>query len=362
MAKNKDEKYRKQKNEIPSEEAAPDYLEMIDLDAKEDMEEQEEGFSFNVFHLIFLGLLVLIVLLLVKQFGKLGTFVDIRSVGTVDEVEEENFDNIMPLLDEQGYLVHQDVDTILLFGNDPFADDRGSSSSLPALIEQKTGAKVINCAISGSYQSAEELLFDPVNHPKDAYIPYWMIVNTMDGSTNDFPEEAAATLGDAASPDARIAYDNLLAADLDDVDVCILFYDESDYFADRPIHYDNDYQDLTAFVGSMGATVTILRVYHPQIRFIVVSPTYAYYPEPDGSFSDAELRSNSYGKPSDYALWEYSVCADRLGVSFLDAYFNLVNCNNASDYLTDHIHLNQQGREIIAERIKYFIDYYDKEE
>ncbi|MCR5427160.1 MAG: SGNH/GDSL hydrolase family protein [Lachnospiraceae bacterium] len=353
-----DQKDRNKKNQT-TEENLPEGLDMIDLEGETEAE-AEPLRHFNVFHLIFLALFVLIVGGIVIRIRQTGSFVDLRSVitGEEEEVAADTFDNIMPLLDANGYLVKQEVDTILLFGNSPFADDRDSEDGLANLIAKKTGARVINCAVTGSYQAATEERVYPKENSMDAFIPYWIIMNALDGTTAQFPAEVEEALGDAAPPDGQLAYDNLMSVDLNEVDVCVIFYDLTDYFLDRPIHYDNDFQNPTSYVGSLGDTVVLLRVYYPNIRFIVMGPTYAYYVEEDGSYSDAELRSNSYGKPSDYALWEYSVSADRLGVSYVDNYFHSINCNNASEYLTDNIHINQKGRELLADRLVYFINYY----
>jgi hypothetical protein len=68
------------------------------------------------------------------------------------EFGEGSYDVILPLMDENGFAVKQDVKKILVFGNDPFANIPDSGSSMAAMLARKTGADVINCAVSGSLQ------------------------------------------------------------------------------------------------------------------------------------------------------------------------------------------------------------------
>ncbi len=44
------------------------------------------------------------------------------------------------------------------------------------------------------------------------------------------------------------------------------------------------------------------------------------------------------------------------GVSIVDNYYGTVNEDNYEKYLSDHMHLNDEGREVLAERISYIIN------
>ena len=48
-----------------------------------------------------------------------------------------------------------------------------------------------------------------------------------------------------------------------------------------------------------------------------------------------------------------------IGISYVDNFYGTVNVNNASDYLIDNLHLNMDGRQKVAERFVYALQYYD---
>ncbi len=71
---------------------------------------------------------------------------------------EDNYDTILPLMDADNnpvYKQYGEGDTILFFGNAPFADDRDSADNLVNMIQEMTGITAYNCSISGSYLAAE---------------------------------------------------------------------------------------------------------------------------------------------------------------------------------------------------------------
>ena len=47
------------------------------------------------------------------------------------------------------------------------------------------------------------------------------------------------------------------------------------------------------------------------------------------------------------------------GVTFVDNLYGTVNALNADSYLLDNINLNVKGREKLAERFVYALEYYD---
>ena len=59
-------------------------------------------------------------------------------------------DMIVPLRDEDGNAIKQDVKKILVLGSDSFAADRTSDQGMAALLAKQTGAEVVNLAITGS--------------------------------------------------------------------------------------------------------------------------------------------------------------------------------------------------------------------
>ena len=60
------------------------------------------------------------------------------------------------------------------------------------------------------------------------------------------------------------------------------------------------------------------------------------------------------GTLSHYLQLQLDVCMD-YGVSFIDNYYGTINEDNYHDYMYDYIHLNDEGRRLVASRISRVI-------
>lgn len=80
--------------------------------------------------------------------------------------------------------------------------------------------------------------------------------------------------------------------------------------------------------------------------------------EEDGSYISSDIH-----KSNGYSLSTYAGNLERIAylhsVSYLDNIYGTVNENNAGDYLEDHLHLNTAGRQKLAERFVYALEYFD---
>ena len=47
------------------------------------------------------------------------------------------------------------------------------------------------------------------------------------------------------------------------------------------------------------------------------------------------------------------------GITFVDNLYGTIHEDNAREYLSDHIHLNVEGRKKVAERFVYALNYFD---
>jgi hypothetical protein len=118
--------------------------------------------------------------------------------------------------------------------------------------------------------------------------------------------------------------------------------------------------DIAYFTGNLEASIELIKEIYPHIRIIVMSPTYAYALNPDGDY----VSSDMYCYLEDYKLSTYALMVERStsmqGVSFVDNIYGTINENNADQYLLDHINLNVAGRQKLAERFVYALQYYDE--
>lgn len=273
----------------------------------------------------------------------------------------DSWDSILPLTDENGQMVITDASNIVLFGNAPFADDRDSSDSLANLIAKETGANVYNCSISGSYLAAQELNFDPTVAAMDAYCLYWLVSLATGAPIDNYYVQAAEQLGDKTPADAEEVINTLKTLDFNTIDTVAIMYDATDYLLGNPMYNDDNHTDPTQFTGNLEASLDVLQSLYPQIRIIVMSPTYAYAVDENGDYVSSDMYIyNNRDVLSTYVIKEcYS--ANLHSVSFMDNLYGSITEDNAKEYLTDNLHLNVKGRKLIAKRFEYFLNYYAKD-
>ena len=274
---------------------------------------------------------------------------------------DDSWDSILPLTDENGQMVITDASNIVVFGNAPFADDRDSSDNLANLIAKETGANVYNCSISGSYLAAQQLNYDPTIAPMDAYCLYWLVNLAAGVPLDGYYEDAAAALGDKTPPEAEEVVNTLKTLDFNTIDTVAIMYDATDYLCGNAMYSDDNPTDPTQFTGNLEASIEVLQNYYPQIRIIVMSPTYAYAVDEDGNYVSSDIYIyNNRDVLSTYVIKEcYS--ANLHSVSFMDNLYGSVTEDNADEYLVDNLHLNVKGRKLIAKRFEYFLNYYSKD-
>lgn len=313
-------------------------------------------------HVFFVLVLVVVIGLVAYRFTHWGQRVSQSDIfkdgqGSYDD----SWDSILPLTDENGQMVITDASNIVLFGNAPFADDRDSSDSLANLIAKETGANVYNCSISGSYLAAQELNFDPTVAAMDAYCLYWLVNLATGAPIDNYYVQAAEQLGDKTPADAEEVINTLKTLDFNTIDTVAIMYDATDYLLGNPMYNDDNPTDPTQFTGNLEASLDVLQSLYPQIRIIVMSPTYAYAVDENEDYVSSDMYIyNNRDVLSTYVIKEcYS--ANLHSVSFMDNLYGSITEDNAKEYLIDNLHLNVKGRKLIAKRFEYFLNYYAKD-
>lgn len=358
--------------EHPAEEATQDITEdpapaediddFDDLDALDDEEIWDEEAapqkpkirwrSFLNIHTLLLLVFLIFVGCIYLKFSNWGERIDISQIKS--ENSDKNLDvldEFLPLMDKTGKVVETgDVDTIVVFGNAPFADDRDSEDNLANMIADASGATVYNCSVTGSYLASEWPFFDANEKPMDAYCFYWLVTLIANGANAHYYEDAARVLGDDIPPDAQEVYDTLTTLDFNTVDVIAVMYDATDYLMGHEMYDDANPTNIQQFTGNLEAGIELLQDTYPNIRIIVLSPTYAYaIDEETGEYVSSDIYRYGQDVLSTYVIKQYSSSTSR-GVSFVDNLYGTITEDNAQDYLIDNLHLNVEGRKLVAER------------
>ena len=272
-----------------------DDIEDLYVDADEEIPEGEESVApagirrFLNFHVLFALVLLIVVGVVgyrVTHWGQRISQSDIFKDGQGSY--DDSWDSILPLTDENGQMIINDASNIVVFGNAPFADDRDSSDNLANLIAKETDTTVYNCSISGSYLAAQQLNYDPTVAPMDAYCLYWLVNLAVGVPLDGYYTDAANALGDKTPAEAEEVINTLKTLDFNTIDTVAIMYDATDYLSGNAMYSDENPTDPTQFTGNLEASIEVLQNYYPQIRIIVMSPTYAYAVDENGEVVDGD--------------------------------------------------------------------------
>lgn len=348
-----------EENDAPDEFTESEYYEENDMD--ENAHTHTGIRRFLNLHVLFFLVVVVIIGVLGYRLTHWGQRISQSEIfkdgqGSYDD----SWDSILPLTDENGQMVINDASNIVLFGNAPFADDRDSSDGLANLIAKETGATVYNCSVSGSYLAAQHINFDVTLAPMDAYCLYWLVNLACGVPVDGYYADAAQALGDRTPPEAEEVVNILKTLDFNTIDTIAIMYDATDYLMGNPMYNDDNPTDPSQFTGNLEASIEVLQNNYPDIRIIVMSPTYAYAIDENGDYVSSDIYIyNNRDVLSTYVIKEcYS--ANIHSVSFMDNLYGSVTEDNAEEYLIDNLHLNVKGRKLIAKRFEYFLNYYNK--
>lgn len=318
--------------------------------------------SFLNVHVALIAVFLIFIVCLVVKFSTWGERINQSDIVKDDPGEYlDVLDEFLPLTDENGKAIPTGAaKTIVAFGNAPFADDRDSSDNLANLIADASGATVYNCSVSGSYLAAQEAAFSSSDAPMDAYCFYWLVVLATMGDNSYYYEEAANVLGDALPPEAQQVYDTLTTLDFNTVDVVTVMYDATDYLLGHEMYDDNNSTNIQQFTGDLEAGIELLQSIYPNIRIIVMSPTYAYAVDENGNYVSSDIYTYGQDVLSTYSIKEYASCSSR-SVSFIDNLYGTITEDNAKNYLVDNLHLNVAGRKLVCNRFMDALNAYNND-
>lgn len=263
------------------------------------------------------------------------------------DVETEDF---MMHLDPKYLEGHEEdgVTTVLCLGNEPFSAEKGKSGTA-SLLAEKLNATVYNCAFNNTTMSAKNTAFDKAYTP-DAFSLYWLTKTLILQDFTLLDNSIDAFL--AKDPDAADTLALLKQVDMDKVDIITIMYDGTDYLEDRIITSPYDLTDVGTCSGSLTQSLTMLRETYPHIRIFVLSPAFACKVGENGEYL---LGSMERTPQNNYVLADYMIAYKNVAVenavSFIDNYGGTVTEDNYKEYLSDHILLNEKGRELVAQRI-----------
>ena len=329
---------------------------------KENNKPKWKKYLFNVHTLLILIAICILGYILIR-FKNWGVHVDNEYIDKhgVYTDGKDTFDVIYPLTNDDGKVIaNKSPHTILFLGNAPFAQDRNSENGVVNMIAKQTGATVYNCSVEGSFLAAKSDTLMHTNSGLDVYNFYWLCLYLILGKDVGYFDWLESLPGGVILPEEKEIRNTLETIDMSTVDTIAIMYDASDYYAGSMIYDPNAETEVMSFAGNLKAGLELLRTYYPEVRIIVLSPTYAFGVEEDGSYVSSDIKIyDGGGTLSSYMMKECEIAVGA-NVSFLDNIYGTFNEDEAPEYLSDEVHLNQKGRELVVKRFIGALTQFDE--
>ncbi len=141
--------------------------------------------------------------------------------------------------------------------------------------------------------------------------------------------------------------------DFDKVEIVLIGHGTNDYNYGIPLENPNDPYDRYTYAGALRSSLKLLQKSYPQLRIILVTPTYCWFPMWD---EDCETWMPVGATLLDYISLEKEI-AKEFDVEIIDNYqlFSHESFEDCIRYTMDGLHPNDLGRELIAEAIAAYL-------
>lgn len=303
-------------------------------------------------HIMLIGAIVIIALVAIIKLilWNIGTKSDYDPDNLAEGYDIEALDTIIPLsaANLEGR-VDDGVTTILCLGGNPLTDGSGANS-FTSLLAAKTDATVYNGGFPNSGIGAKYSSYNE-GYPRDNFnFPY--VAKSI--ASKDFSAMKSALASETEEIYADTT-NTLESIDYDKVDIMVVMYDAIDYMERIPSDNPNDPYELSTYTGGLRNGIEAIQQAYPHIRIFVMSHTYAQSIDENGNYQNGGTTNLGHGPLPHYLVKEVDV-AISCGVSIIDNYYGTINEDNYKDYMTDYLHLNDAGRNALADRLAEVIN------
>lgn len=255
---------------------------------------------------------------------------------------------------------------IVILGDDSIKD-YSDGSGIPSLVKKGANATVYNCCFPYMTIATKNAEFD-VTYGDDAFSFYYTAL-CISKTNYDFLRAGLTT---TQYTDRATDYENgistLESIDFKTVDIMVISCGTQDYLQGHTqvnTLFPDAYMS-NSYVDSLMQGIDWIRAEYPQIQFVIMSPTFCYYIEDDGTYTNCDVRKNEdNGTLADYMISAKSA-AVQMNATYLDNYLGIdINSENAKNYLTESTtYPNANGRKLIADKLSETINekiYYKAE-
>lgn len=225
-------------------------------------------------------------------------------------------------------------------------------NGIVAKLENRLGQPVLNGGFGGSTMSC-------VYRNKTEYsvvLSMYQLATSI--SNKNFGVQKAAI--DVLNRTNNLGYfestvEKLSKVDFDNVKILIIEHGVNDYLSGVTIENGRNPDDVNTYKGAMKGIITMLQREYPDMRIILVTPSYcAPFAEGEG-YRSCEMYDYGGGYLEAYVNAEIEV-AKEMDVEVIDLYHDLgIDENNFIEYYMDGLHYTEETRDIVADIIADYI-------
>ena len=323
----------------------------------EEIEEREERGISKQMLMVLIPLIVILVVIIFCVIRVIlwnnGTDYHYEAQGDLSDLETESEDYFVAM-DKELVEGREDDGLDILFLGDDLLTYGDSENSIPNQVAAATGARVYNCAFPGSSMACKNKEFsDTYCNDVFSFIMLATYVYANDFTILDYYKDSADIYDSSFDP----AIETLKSIDFNDIDIVFLCYGTHDYLNGYKTTELNNPTARDSVTGSFTLGMNVLHELYPHLRFVIMSPTFCYYDEGDGTLTQGDIRR--VGETDEtlggYIIAMKAICVEN-NVSFLDNYFGIpLHAETAQKYMVDAIHVNDECRTLIANKVIDFV-------
>lgn len=238
----------------------------------------------------------------------------------------------------------QQVQVVVL--GDSIMGNVRDDTSIPAQLERLLGRPLFNGAFGGTCVGRIDREYRLTNVGDSLSL----VGLTKAIAVGDFGVQQTLRTHDSATEYFESTIDALETLDFSEVELVVVMHGLNDYYNGDPICNEEDPLDEYSFTGALRKSILYLRQVNPDMRIVLVTPTYTWYLSGGLTCEEYDV---GYGKGEDYIRAETEL-AEELGVELLDLYHDVYPHEKWEDwelYTIDGFHPNKAGRELLAQRI-----------
>lgn len=238
----------------------------------------------------------------------------------------------------------------LVFLGDSIVGECRYEDGIPARVGKKLHMKSLNGAFGGTKMSRSD-----IDRRMDDNRDGLSLASLSKAiASQDFGVQQMVHINEGGTGFFDEAIDALDATDFSKMKILILEYGLNDYHQATPIDNPLNPYDEYTFLGAMRSAVRTLKKAYPDVRIVMVTPTYSWY-------LSQELTCENYDTGNGY-LEKYVnaqiLTAKELDLEIIDLYHDFYPHEKYEDwkkYTRDGIHPNEKGRKKIAKKIANYL-------